>query len=321
MKRYASATQGGRFDICVAGETTLDLILYGVPEEMPSDLRLLGSSFRVTLGGASATLAHNLSLLGTRVAFISQFGDDEMGRIAVDRLKQSGLDTSHVVCRPGFNTGVNLLLPHRRHSHIFTYPGVMAEMTIADLDLAWLGASRHFHLSSLFLQPALHSGLPALFDYLKLKEVTVSLDPGDDPSGNWDGGVIDRLLDKIDLFLPSEAAVMHITGKRSVEHALDALAPRIPLIVVRCGTRGALVQNGRQRGWVASLPSKPVDTIGAGDSFNAGFLSFYLRNEEPLLAAAMGNVTEAMSTLRSGGTEAFRDAELRESFLKQHKVS
>ena len=320
MKRYASGNQRGRFDICIAGETNLDLILYGVPEEMPSDFRLVGSNFRATLGGASAILAHNLAALGTRVAFISQVGDDDMGEIAIKRLSQSGLDVSHVVSRPGFNTGINFLVPHRKHSHTFTYPGVMSQMTIADLDLDWLGTSHHFHLSSLFLHPALHSGLPALFDYLKLKDVCISLDPGDDPSGKW-AGVMDSLLDKVDLLLPSQAAVTQITGKRTVEEALDALASRIPLIVVKCGSRGALVQNGRQRGWVASLPAKSVDTIGAGDSFNAGFLSFYLKNEEPLRAAAMGNVTEAMSTLRPGGIEAFCDAELREAFLKQHKIA
>jgi sugar/nucleoside kinase (ribokinase family) len=320
MKRSATAKLSERFDICIAGDTSLDLILDGLPEELPSGVRLLGSGFRTVLGGASAILAHNLSALGARVAFISQVGDDEMGRIALDQLSRSGLDLSHLPARPGFNTGVNLQLPNPRRNHTFTYPGVMSEMTIADIDLAWLGASSHFHLSSLFLQPALHSGLPALFDYLRLKQICISLDPGDDPSGSW-GGVIETLLDKIDLFLPSEDAVLHITGKSTVEQALDALAPRIPLIVVKCGSRGALVQHGRQRGWVASLPERAVDTIGAGDSFNAGFLSFYLKSEDPLRAAAMGNVAEALSTLRSGGTAAFRDAELRDAFLKQHKVA
>jgi sugar/nucleoside kinase (ribokinase family) len=81
-----------------------------------------------------------------------------------------------------------------------------------------------------------------------------------------------------------------------------------------------LVQQGRRRHWVAPLQVQPVDTIGAGDSFNAGFLSHYLRSKDPLRAAAMGNVAGALSTLKTGGTEAYRDAAFRENFLMRHAV-
>jgi sugar/nucleoside kinase (ribokinase family) len=68
-------------------------------------------------------------------------------------------------------------------------------------------------------------------------------------------------------------------------------------------------------------PADLIDTIGAGDSFNAGFLSSYLKGEDPLRAAALGNVTGALSTLRPGGTEAYRDGALRDAFLKQHPIT
>ncbi|NYF78122.1 carbohydrate kinase family protein [Granulicella arctica] len=308
------------FDITIAGETNLDLILYGLPEEMPVERELLGSGFKITLGGSSSILAHNLATLGTRVGFISQVGCDEMGEIALARLGESSLDLSHVTCRKGAGTGVTLLLPHGKHRHILTYPGVMAEMTVADLDLAYLTSSRHFHLSSLFLQTGLHPDLPNLFDHLKQAGLTLSLDTNDDPTDTW-GGVLDQLLDKIDLLLPNEDEIMRITRKPTLEQALDALAPRIPLIVVKCGSRGAVVQQGDKREWVSPLHVDPVDTIGAGDSFDAGFLSFYLNGQDPLRAAAMGNITGALSTLRPGGTESFRNSELRNAFFKQHEIS
>jgi sugar/nucleoside kinase (ribokinase family) len=304
-------------DIAIVGETNLDLILYGLPPEMPTERELLGSGFTLTLGGSSSILAHNLSLLSTRVGFTSQVGSDEMGDIAIARLAEAGIDTSHIARKTGTGTGVTILLPHGRERHILTYPGVMAEMTVADLDLSYLTSARHFHLSSLFLQTALHPGLPELFDHLKQAGLTLSLDTNDDPSNNW-AGILPTLLDKIDLLLPNEDEIKKIARKSTLEEALDALAPRIPLIVVKCGSRGALVQQGSQRDWVAPVVVEPVDTIGAGDSFNAGFLRAYLNGDDPLHAAEFANVTGALSTLRSGGTEAYRDPALRTAFLDQH---
>jgi sugar/nucleoside kinase (ribokinase family) len=319
MNTHLPSTVDKPLDIAIAGETNLDLILYGLPLEMPTERELLGSGFTLTLGGSSSILAHNLSLLGARVGFTSQVGSDEMGEIAIARLSEAGIDISHIARKTLTGTGVTILLPHGSRRHILTYPGVMAEMTTADLDLPYLTSARHFHLSSLFLQTALHPGLPELFDHLKQAGLTLSLDTNDDPSGNW-AGVLQPLLDKIDLLLPNEDEIKKIAGKSTLEEALDALAPRIPLIVVKCGARGALVQQGSQRDWVPPVLVDPIDTIGAGDSFNAGFLRGYLNGDDPLRAAAFANLTGALSTLRSGGTEAFRDAALRTTFLSQHAL-
>jgi sugar/nucleoside kinase (ribokinase family) len=240
-----------------------------------------------------------------------------MGEIALARLGESGLDLSHITCRRGFGTGVTLLLPHGKRRHILTYQGVMAELAVSDLDMAFLKSSRHFHLSSLFLQTGLHAGLPKLFDDLKAAGLTISLDTNDDPADEW-GGILHELLNKVDIFLPNEDEIRRITRKATLEEALDALSSSIGLIVVKCGSRGAVVQHREQRDWIVPVQVVPVDTIGAGDSFNAGFLSAYLRGEDPLRAAAMGNITGALSTLRSGGTEAHRDSQLRNTFLEQH---
>ena len=322
MKPPIDGQQEKAFDISIAGETNLDLILYGLPEEMAVERELLGSGFQLTLGGSSSILAHNLAALGMRVGFISCVGADEMGNIARSRLETGGVDISLVSRCNDIGTGVTLLLPHGRRRHILTYPGAMASMTVADLDKTYLMSSRHFHLSSLFLQTGLHPGLPQLFDDLKQAGLTISLDTNDDPAGIW-GGVLNDLLDRIDVLLPNEDEVMNIAGKTSLEDALDALSGRVPLIVVKCGERGSVVQRGAHRDWVQPVRVKPpevVDTIGAGDSFNAGFLSRYVNGEDALLCAAAGNETGALSTLRPGGTESFRDPDLRDGFLAQQRT-
>ncbi len=309
-------------DVVIAGETNLDLILPGLPEALPVEVEILASNFHMTLGGSSSILAHNLSLLGARVGFASLLGDDAMGEIALTYLAESGLDTSHIARRANTRTGVTVVLPHGARRHMLTYPGVTEQIAVSDLDPSLLVSARHFHLSSLFLQTGLHAGLPQLFDHLRRSGLTLSLDTNDDPSGLW-SGVLPILLDKIDLLLPNEVEVQKIAGRPSLEAALDALAPRVPLIVVKCGARGALVQHGSQRDWVIPIPIDPkdvIDTLGAGDSFNAGFLRAWLDGQDPLRAAAFGNLAGALSTLRPGGVEAFRDATLRNSFFSRHQT-
>lgn len=320
MANTSSGEAKRRFDITIAGETNLDLILYGLPEVMPTERELLASDFKITLGGSSSILAHNLAVLGSRVGFVTQVGNDELGQIALTRLRESGLNLLQAPHQEDISTGVTILLPHGQRRHILTNLGAIAEMKVADLDMSYLTSARHFHLSSLFLQTGLQPDLPQMFARLKSAGLTLSLDTNDDPSGQW-SGVLDQLLDTVDLLLPNEDEIKRIARTATLEQALDALSERVPLIVVKCGSRGAVVQQGRDREWVAPLQVQPVDTIGAGDSFNAGFLNFYLRGEDPLRAAAMGNVAGALATLKAGGTEAYRDSTLRENFLAQHPIA
>ena len=304
-----------RFDVTIAGETNLDLILYGFPEQMPVERELLATDFRMTLGSSSAILAHNLAALGVSVGFVTRLGDDALGKLALERMGEKGVDLSHVKrVVGGTATGVTILLHHGATRHILTYPGTMFEMNAADLDMDYLASGRHFHLSSLFLHKALQPDLPRIFRELKQAGLTLSMDTNDDPDDKWEGG-LQELLGLVDIFLPNEDEARRITGASDAESAAAALAQRVPLVVVKCGKRGALVRAGEQRWAVPTEVVMPVDTIGAGDSFNAGFLAAYLRGESPEACAAFGNRTAALSTLRSGGTESFRDAALMESFL------
>jgi sugar/nucleoside kinase (ribokinase family) len=156
--------------------------------------------------------------------------------------------------------------------------------------------------------------LPWIFRQLKSEGLTPSLDTNDDPEDRW-SGVLDELLSIVDIFLPNEDEACRISGKPDAESAIETLAKRIPLVAVKCGKRGALVQKATQRWLVPAVPVTPLDTIGAGDSFDAGFLAAYLRGETPDACAAFGNRIAALSTQRPGGTESFRDPELMKEIL------
>lgn len=308
-----------KFDITIAGEINLDLILYGLPSSLPVERETLADHFEFTLGSSSAILAHNLSTLGMATGFLTRAGADELGAIAMRRLAESGVDLSRTVhAHDGVKTGVTILLHHGEARHIFTYPGTMFEMTRQDLDIDYLASSRHFHLSSLFLHRALQADLPDLFRELKRHRLTLSLDTNDDPEDKWDG-VLQELLPLVDILLPNEREICRIARRDTLDEALDELAGVVPVIAVKCGPGGSVVQSGKQRLRVPGVENlHPVDTIGAGDSFNAGFLAAWLSGYRLAECAMGGNITGALSTQGIGGTEAFRSKEKREAFLSTH---
>jgi sugar/nucleoside kinase (ribokinase family) len=306
------------FDIAIAGEINLDLILYGLPVDMPVERELLATGFQATLGSSSAILAHNLAKLGAKTAFITRVGSDDLGKMAIGRVQESGVDVScSVFSANSTPTGLTVLLHHGNARHILTYPGTMNELTVKDLDLSYLKSARHFHLSSLFLQKGLAPDLPWLFRELKKAGLTISLDTNDDPEGMW-GGVLEELLGLIDVLLPNESEICCIAKKDTPEEAAVELSKSVPCIAVKLGARGSFVQVRSERYSAAPISVIPVDTIGAGDSYNAGFLFAWLHGLSFETCALAGNITGALSTQRSGGTEAFRDSYFADEFLRQH---
>ena len=306
------------FDITIAGELNLDLILYGLPAQMQTERELLASDFRSTLGSSSAIVAHNAATIGARVAFTTLIGIDDFGRLAIDRLRAAGVDTSHTSRHDTVATGVTILLPHGDHRHILTFPGTIAELTVADLDFDFLVQARHFHLSSVYLQRGLHAGLPDLLRRLKEAGLTISLDTNDDPENRW-GAPLPEIIPYIDVFMPSEDEICRMTNCADLDKAVQSLPAKISTVVVKRGRRGARVYEQGHAVDVAPLNVVPVDTIGAGDSFDAGFLRAYLLSKDSVTCARAGNITGALSTQGFGGTEAFRDKTLRDAFLNEHQ--
>jgi|SRR5580704_5850813 sugar/nucleoside kinase (ribokinase family) len=307
-----------RFDVTIAGELNLDLILYGLPEELPPERELLADRMMLTLGGSSAILAHNLAALGSRVGFQSRIGDDDLGEAALQPLQQSGVDVSGVRRVPGpVKTGLTVILQRAAWRNMVTYSGTIAELTWDDLDLGYLADSRHFHVSSFYLQGALRPRVPELFRKMKEAGLSTSLDTNDDPDDGWAGG-LEEALRYVDVFLPNEREVQKAAGVTDVEAAVRKLAKLVPLVVVKLGREGAMAQRGTERFVSPAVRVEAVDAVGAGDSFDAGFLHQYVRGADLLTCLVAGNLAGAFSTTRSGGTEAFRDATYRAQFFKEH---
>ena len=306
------------FDVTIAGEANVDLILYGLPDELQPEREFLANEMMMTLGGSSAIMAHNLAALGSRVGFQSLIGDDDLGQSVLLPLRQIGVDVSRVRVSTGAaKTGLTAILQRAVWRNMVTYSGTIAEMRWEDLDFEYLTDARHFHVSSFYLLKALRPRVPELFRKMKEAGLTTSLDTNDDPDDMWQGG-LDEALRYLDVFLPNEREAQKAAGVEGVESAIAKLAKMIPLVVVKMGREGAIAQRGGERFVSRPLKVESVDAVGAGDSFDAGFLHEYVRGSNLDKCLRAGNLAGALSTTRAGGTEAFRDVEYRKRFLDEH---
>jgi sugar/nucleoside kinase (ribokinase family) len=310
----ATVTSHPQFDLSVVGELNLDLVLYGLPEHFELDREHLASDLRLTLGSSSAIFAHNFALLGNRVGFNSAIGDDPLGDLCLTRLAESGADVSAVQMFRAKQTGLTVILPRPQKRFILTYLGVMAEMRFEDLNLDHVFAARHLHLSSFFLQRALRPRVPELFRLAKQAGLSTSLDTNDDPEDRWEPDVLD-VLKWVDVLLPNEHEASRLARTDDPLRAAETLAQKVPLIVMKRGAQSVLARRGSELFEALPPKTETVDTIGAGDSFDAGFLHQFIRGAKLEDCLQFGNLTGAFSTTRQGGTEAFRDATHRKTFL------
>lgn len=305
------------FDVSVIGELNLDLILYGLPSELTLERELLATSLSITLGSSSAIFAHNLASLGSKVSFSSSIGDDPLGQISIDRLAEGGADVSRVRRMLGNVTGLTVILPQARQRYILTYPGTMADMKSSDLDMEYLLDAKHLHVASYFLQKGLQPGLPEIFRQAKDAGLTTSLDTNDDPEERWPSD-LRHLLKYVDILLPNDREACKIAGCPDLHSAMGSLATEVPMVVVKRGSKGAVLCAKDTRLAATAPAVEAVDSVGAGDSFDAGFIHQFVRGKNLNECLQFAMSTGALSVTRAGGTEAFRDPKHREAFLREH---
>ena len=138
---------------------------------------------------------------------------------------------------------------------------------------------------------------------------TLSMDVQFDPEEKWEFDYR-KILPLVDVFMPNEQELMAITRKATVEEAVDVILPYANVTVVKMGTRGSLVISGGKRFHMPAMLNKSVvDAIGAGDSFDAGFISAYVRGKDLAECQRLGNLAGAVNTTAAGGTGAFSSIE------------
>lgn len=287
--------------ILVVGETNVDVVLHGAHAVPTPGKEVVADDCALTLGSASAICAMGLARLGNAVQFVSRMGADFWGDYCLGVLSSAGVDTSHVTRDPCLKTGVTVSISTASDRALITYIGSIAAVMEADVPDALLDRAQHVHVSSFFLQAKLRSGCGRLFARARQRGMTTSLDPGFDPQERWDGDVT-AILPSVDLFLPNEFELAAIGACAEPAGALLALEKGGTRTVVKMGRSGAMTRERGETIYVPAFTVDPIDTTGAGDSFNAGFLHAFVRGRPTRECLLFGNAAGALSTRALGGT-------------------
>jgi sugar/nucleoside kinase (ribokinase family) len=268
------------FDVGCVADLCVDFLLTGNVVPRFGQVEQYIDDYAVELGGSATIFAGQFAKLGGRVAIVGVVGRDPFGALLLEKLQEIGLDTGRVRRDPAIKTGlgVSLVKPDGDRG-MLTYSGGIGAVAPEELTEELLRSCGHWHLASYFLLERLRDGWADWLARCRAAGITTSLDTNWDPEERWAG--VTELLPLVDVFLPNDAEACAIAGEADVFRAGERLAEQGPLVVVKRGAEGAVAFRGGQR-WTLGLatgadrPKRIIDTVGAGDNFDAGFLRGWL---------------------------------------------
>ncbi|KRE97847.1 carbohydrate kinase [Frateuria sp. Soil773] len=287
--------------ILVVGEINVDLVFKGCHAPPTPGMEVIADDFVMTPGSSSMICAMGLARLGNPVAFHGKLGNDTWGDYCREALRGAGIDVASLRPEALLRTGITVSLSTPQDRALVTYPGAIAALRADEVDDALLAGADHLHVSSYYLQQALRPGLRELFARARAAGLGTSLDPGFDPERRWERDLLDTLRE-VDVFLPNEQELLAITGAASLAEALRALDNGRTRTVAKLGRSGCASLEAGELREVPAFAVDAVDSTGAGDSFDAGFLHAWLRQWPLAECMRWGSACGSLSTRAVGGT-------------------
>jgi sugar/nucleoside kinase (ribokinase family) len=286
--------------IC-AGEFFFDLIFFGLRQLPRLGEELVTRNFAFALGGGAATTAVTAARLGRRSEIATVIGSSALDDFALTELGQRGVGVELVRREAHAIGGISVAVSVRNDRYFLTAPGAnqfVEKYLLSRGVYTKLTEAQHVHFA---LSPTRWPPFSKLVGSLKKQRVSTSWDLGWHPEAARLAG-FRRLYSQLDLVFLNEMEALRYSRERSVSAALKVLASPGQAVVVKLGRRGSIaMQDGivyRSR----SVEAKAVETTGAGDAFNGGFLDAWLENRDIEAALRAGNACGALSTRVPGGS-------------------
>ncbi|WP_417359164.1 carbohydrate kinase family protein [Galbibacter sp.] len=304
-------------ELLVIGELNVDLILNQIDGFPKIGTEILANKMNLTLGSSSAIMAANASAIGVDTYFCGLIGTDDFGSFILNSLESKGVGTEFIQKTSEHQSGITVVMSYEQDRANVTYCGAMEALTYAKIPWGDLKGFKHLHLSNFFIQKGIRQDIVKIFEKAKSLGLTTSLDLQWDPDNLWDFDY-KNCLKFVDIFMPNEAELMALTKKKNLDQALEVIAPYANTSVIKQGDKGSLaVANGTRISAAAFTNDNPIDTIGAGDSFNSGFIKKYIDGSSLEDCLHYGNLMGALSTTAAGGTAAFSNLDAIKETLKE----
>ena len=294
------------YDVHIYGPVFCDIIFTGLTE-MPTLGRETFAQELTVAAGGSAIVAAGLHRLGAKVGLIADLGNDPLSTLTLNHLEELGLDLSLIQRHP---------YPLARVSVALSYPHDRAFIT------RFQQSGVHPNLSAILAQyPARHVHICSILGALDIPEIcqtvhaagaTISMDPG------WDDQLLhdtrlSALVADLDFFLPSQVEISEMAPSKDLDHSAWQVLSQMKhgAVIVKMGAEGAsaYLPDADRPVHVAAIPVKAVDTTGAGDAFDAGFLYAYLNNLPVETCLRYGVICGGLATTAQGGTSAIPNKE------------
>ncbi|WP_439185692.1 carbohydrate kinase family protein [Carboxylicivirga taeanensis] len=297
-----------KFDILITGDCNLDLIFNDFDKIPKFGEEVIAESFNIKLGSSAGITAVHLAALGAKVAYIGAIGHDDFGEQFKALLQSNGVNTDYMVEKNGYQTGCTVVMSQNDDRANLTYAGAMAQLHPRDIPLQLVATTRFFHLSNPYILPNFRNQLTDFFKAIKAHKAVTSLDPQWDVMEKWDTNLLE-LLPYIDYFFPNEKELELLlqTNKLPAE-TLTQMCPTH--IINTCGSKGVChYHSNTSTIYNSYLNKSPIDCIGAGDAFTAGFLAGKIEGQATPEAIRLGCKNGALSTTVAGGGVIYSDRE------------
>lgn len=302
-----------KYDAVVIGDANIDLVVVGCNEMPAPGEEVFVDQMQVHVGGGAALFTLSLAKLGLKVAFNGVLGKDGDGQYILDEFKKYGVDTQYIRMSERHHTGVSIALNPDKDRSFITYMGTNKEIDLQQLDMRSVDLGRHVHLTG-YRGRRNHEDFLATVIKLKSMGVTLSCDVGWDDTGEWYEGIYE-LMRTIDVFFMNESEALHYTRCSNEADGIALLRQHSSHFVMKLSSKGALACIDGKVTYRSGFKVDAVDTTGAGDAFNAGYMFGFLSNKPVDECLLYGNACGAFSVTNYGGSTGIPDIRTLQEYI------
>lgn len=292
------------FDIIGWGALNIDRLCQ-VNEFAPTDGETFIYNETKSCGGSASNTIIGMAKLGLNTGYIGKIGTDSNGKMMKNYLESNNVNTDHLIESEGETGEVIGFVDDEGNRKLYVTPKINDKISNKDIKRDYLLNTKVLHLTSFVglnpEDPSINTQFE-LLDELDSK-IKISFDPGM-LYVNKGKEFMDKLISYTDILLINETELLLATGETEFKKAVEQVAPKVEILVVKRSTKGSFIKKQDEEYNIKIFEVNAVDTTGAGDAYNAGFLYGYINGYSLEESGIIGSYIAAQSTTQTGATEA-----------------